>query len=200
MSPEAARQEAYAHAFICFDDYIQKLRHPGSQEQREFAAILPEACSSRLITDACLRLAHHLHRQSNLAAAGIGPDYPDPPPEADEPSPPDQNGVRTVALLADGTALYDLQRWYENHLPPHDLMAELRAQGYRLQPFSQLDSWQLESLAELIEYFPNDPDHFEPQFRHEYEPDTAAALAELLGQSDLLYLEESDGPVLERTP
>ena len=190
MTPDAAQKEAYTHAYLCFDDYINKLRQPGSPEQREFAQGLPESGFDQLITDACLRLAHDLYRRSSLAAAGISPpDYPDPPPEP-EPTAAVPQGVKTVALLKDGTALYDLQRWYQNHLPHHDLMADLHDQGMGLLPFHQLDAEQLDALAEMVECFPNDPGLFEPEFRTEYEPRNARDMAVLLD------IDGSAGPII----
>ena len=78
--------------------------------------------------------------------------------------------------LPNGVALFDLRRWYENHLPDHPLMDELQEQGWQLTPFADIPDGELEALSELVELFSEGPEYLSPELREE--PDTAAELAE----------------------
>lgn len=97
-------------------------------------------------------------------------------------------GQNACILLDNGVALYDFQRWYEQHLPDHQLLAELQLEGYELVDFADLDLATIESVSEHVEFFPFNPDHFEPQFRQE--PENPASLAEILGDALLQNEEE----------
>lgn len=79
-------------------------------------------------------------------------------------------------LLANGVALFDLRRWYENQLPEHPLMAELLAQGWELTPFADIPDGDLEALSELVDLFSEEPDYLSPELRDE--PETAGEMAE----------------------
>ena len=78
--------------------------------------------------------------------------------------------------LPNGVALFDLRRWYENHLPQHPLMDELLEQGWQLTPFPEIPDGELEALSERVDLFSRGPDYLSPEL-HE-EPETAAELSE----------------------
>jgi len=87
--------------------------------------------------------------------------------------------------LSNSVALFDLRRWYENHLPDHPLMAELLEQGYRLTPFANIPDGELEALSELVELFSEGPEYLSPELREE--PANSAAVAEQFAE----WLEQS---------
>lgn len=93
----------------------------------------------------------------------------------------DLPGRNACIVLDNGVALYDFQRWYQQHLPGHQMLAELQLEGYGLVDFAELDLATIESVSEHVEFFPCNPDHFEPQFRQE--PENPASLAEMLGDA-----------------
>ena len=83
--------------------------------------------------------------------------------------------LASALFLDNGVAVYDLQRWYDDHLPKHPLMAELLNAGWELIPFPDLTEAELAELSEQIDLFNESPDWLSPVLLTE--PETAAELA-----------------------
>ena len=99
MTPKQADTQAYGCAFIALDNYIDRVHTPGSDEQRSFAASLPEDDpeAEGQTLSACYRRAHRLNRASGLDQIGIVPEYPDPPPGVLVPNPAELLASLTLA-------------------------------------------------------------------------------------------------------
>lgn len=92
---------------------------------------------------------------------------------------PDNAHQRAFILLDDGNAVYDLQRWYSDHLPEHPLMAELLEQGWEQVLWEDLPDADLEELSSLVELYSEGPDYLSPALHTE--PHTAQGMLGLFG-------------------
>ena len=92
---------------------------------------------------------------------------------------PDNAHQRAFILLDDGNAVYDLQRWYSDHLPEHPLMAELLEQGWEQVLWEDLPDADLEELSSLVELYSEGPDYLSPALHTE--PHTPQGMLGLFG-------------------